>query len=434
MKPSLLPQLLKTLLPSLLILASQDFLSVRAAEAPPSAPVAATLAPLGDSRTAIISFDTAGLNRTTLSHLNWANALNRQKFPCAGNFGIAGATSDIIVAKMLAPALAARAAYMPILMGVNDVKTPGFTAEHTMANIAKAADAALAHGAVPILFTDPGADRYNAAQVVFINDVNTRIKAYCAAKPKAVLFDLAALISTQRTPAIVFQPGWSYDGVHLAPFGAYKTGQAFAALMESLGAGTPAEPGLAGNLLANPIFSGTGGAVGAGNAGTLPDTFAGSRDNTNCAAVFSLCPRGDGAREFVATLTTGTANTLGGMRISQPVPATGINPGDRIQAGVQVDLEAGHVNLTGIRVEVSLLFSDGTFASAYDFDGTLKGGTISSLPGAPALALTLQTPPARYPEGKVLKSITFRLCARTAGQGGATLRFRQPWCKKIAPE
>ena len=122
------------------------------------------------------------------------------------------------------------------------------------------------------------------------------------------------------------------------------------------------------------------------------------------------------------------------MRISQPVPVAGINPGDKIQAGVQVEIEAGHVNLTGVRVEVSLLFSDGTFASAYDFDGTLKGGTISSIPGAPALTLTLQPTAAQYPADKVLKSITFRLCARTAGAGGATLRFRQPWCKKIAPE
>ena len=363
--------------------------------------------------------------------------MNQQKYPYTGNFGIAGAVSDTIIATMLAPALASHPTHMTILLGVNDVKSPGFNTEHTMANIAQAANKALAQGTVPILFTDPGAAHYNAAQVAFINDVNARIKAYCAATPKAVLFDMAALVSTQRTPAIVFQPGWMYDGVHLQTLGAYKVGVAFAALMDSFGVETPVYPGLSGNLLKNAEFSGTGGATGTGNTGTLPDSFAGSRDNENCAAAFSSNVRGDGTREIVVALSTLKVNTLAGLRITQGVPVAGVNPGDCFQAGVQADVDMGSVNLDDVRAEVTLVFKDGTFATANDFMGTIarKGkparDTLSSIPGSPMLSLTLQTPANSYPAGKVLTGISFRLGARIAGEGSATVRFRNPWCKKI---
>lgn len=392
---------------------------------------AVTLAPLGDSRTAIISFDTAGLNLTTLSHLNWANALNQQKYPYTGNFGISGADSGKIISTMLKPALASHPTFMTILMGVNDVRVPGFSAEHTMANIAQAADKALAQGITPIVFTDPGAVHYAAAQVTFINDLNARIKDYCAATKGAVLFDMAALISTQRTPLIVFQPGWSYDGVHLQTLGAYKVGLAFAALMDTLGAAAPAYPGLSGNLLANPGFSGTGGTVGEGNTGALPDSFAGSRDNANCAAAFSVNARADGTSEVVAALTANESNKLAGMRVTQMIPVTDVVPGDGFQAGVQVDIDAGSVNLADVRAEVSFVFSDGSFAIVYDFDGTSKRDTISSITGAKVLSLTLQSPINSYPADKQIKSIKFTLGARMMGQGNATLRFRNPWCKKF---
>lgn len=378
-----------------------------------------TIAPLGDSRTAIIHYDGTHLNMSTMSHLNWANVLNEQKYPCTGNFGISGAISDKILEKMLAPALATHATYMTILMGVNDVKMKGYGADHTMANIAKAADAALAHGTIPILFTDPGAEHYPPPMVEFINDVNERIKAYCAATPKAVLFDMAALVSRQRTPTIVFQPGWSHDGVHLQTLGACKVGVAFAALMDSLGVSTPSYPGLQDNLLANPEFSGTSGTIGAGNMGTLPDKYI--ADHSTCT--FSVKKREDGSGEIVAAMSNS------GMRISQALPVEGFNPGDALQAGTRVDIEGGSVNLLEVRAQVDLVFADGTFTTAYCFGGTSKHDTISSIGGP--LSLTLQSPANPYPAGKVLKSVTFRLSARIPGQGSATLHFRNPWCKAI---
>ncbi len=394
---------------------------------------AVTLAPLGDSRTAIISFDTAGLNLTTLSHLNWANALNQQKYPYTGNFGISGAGSDKIIATMLEPALASHPTFMTILMGVNDVRVPGFSAEHTMANITQAADKALAQGITPIVFTDPGSEHYSAAQAAFINDLNARIKDYCSRTKGAVLFDMAALISTQRTPLIIFQPGWSYDGLHLQTLGAYKIGVAFAALMETLGAAAPADPGHSGNLLANPGLSGTGGKIGEGNTGTLPDSFSGSRDNANCTIAFSANKRGDGKNEIVAALAANESNKLAGMRVSQMIPVTDVVPGDGFQAGVQVEIDPGSVSLADVRAEVSFVFSDGTFAIVYDFDGTNKRDTISSITGSPALSLTLQSPVNRSPADKQIKSIKFTMGARMMGQGNATLRFRNPWCIKIPP-
>lgn len=425
MKISLLP-LLATHLAVL-------FLSPCLAQDPAPAPAKGeiALAPLGDSRTAIIAFDTGRQNQTTLSHLNWANALNEQKYPYTGVFGISGADSDKILAQMLAPALASHPTHMVILMGVNDVRVPGFSAEHTMANIAKAADAALAQGIVPIVCTDPGSEKYLPAQVKFINDLNARIKEYCATTKGTVLFDMAELISTQREPNIIFQAGWTYDGLHLQTLGAYKIGTAFAALMNNLGAAARPYPGLEGNLLANPTLAGTGGVVGDGNSGELPDSFTGSRDNANCSVVFSTGARAGGGNEITAALTTTEENKLAGLRISQTVPVGDVAPGEGFQAGVRADIAPGSVNLVDVRAEVSVVYADGSFAIVYDFDGTSKRDTISSIASPDGLALTLQTPAFRLPADKQIKSLKFVMGARVQGKGNGTVRFRDPWCRKV---
>lgn len=410
-------------------LLSSSCLAQEAAPAPATGKIA--LAPLGDSRTAIIAFDAGRQNQTTLSHLNWANALNEQRYPYTGVFGISGADSDKIIAEMLAPALASHPTHMVILMGVNDVRVPGFSAEHTMANIAKAADAALEQGIVPIVCTDPGSEKYIAAQVKFINDLNVRIKEYCARVKGAVLFDMAELISTQREPNITFQPEWTYDGLHLQTLGAYKIGMAFAALMNSLGAAAQPYPGLEGNLLANPTLAGSGGVIGDGNTGELPDSYTGSRDNANCAVAFSAKARADGGNEIAAELATTDENKLAGLRISQTVPAEDVAPGEGFQAGVRADIEPGSVNLVDVRAEVSVVYADGSFAIVYDFDGTSKRDTISSISSPDGLALTLQTPAFRLPSDKQVKSVKFVMGARIQGKGRATIRYRDPWCRKV---
>jgi len=113
--------------------------------------------------------------------------LNQQKYPVTGDFGISGAVSD----KVMAENAGARAGYPFSLYdhphGGERCEGANFSAGHTMANLTEAANKALAQGTIPILFTDPGSEHYSAAQVAFINDVNARIKAYCAATPKAVL-------------------------------------------------------------------------------------------------------------------------------------------------------------------------------------------------------------------------------------------------------
>jgi lysophospholipase L1-like esterase len=392
-----------------------------------------TIAPLGDSRTACIHFDTAHLNMTTFSFHNWANVLNQQQYRLTGNFGISGATSDKVVQTQLAPALATHPTYLTILLGVNDVRLPGFSVERTMDNLSKAANQALAQGVTPILFTDPGSEHYQpGAQVDFINALNERIKAYCAATSGAVLFDFAALISTQRSPTIAFKPGWSNDGIHLQTLGAYQTGVAFAKLLDSMGVEVPAYPGLAGNLLQNSRFdAGLGGKLGDGNSGTLPDAFTGSRDNANCSAAFSVKPCGDGGNELTVEVKTTAGNSMGGVRISQAIPAGNLTAADAFEAGVQVEIDPGSVNLADVRAEVAFLFTDGTFAVTYCFNGTTKRDTLSSIPTNGPLKLTLQAPRSGCPEGKEIKTATFRMGARLAGEGRATLRFRTPWCKKV---
>jgi len=395
------------------------------------------LAPLGDSRTAIIAYDTAGLNRSTQSHLNWANALNEQKFRYTGNFAIAGATSDQIIEKMLAPALVSRPTHLIILMGVNDVRGPGFNAERTCKNIVRAAEAAIAQGATPILCTDPGGEHYLPAHVEFINDVNARLKAFCADQPRAVLFDMAALVSEQRSPKIVFHPGWFYDGVHLQTLGAYKVGEALGRLLNEHGAEAPVSPAATANLLQNAALAGEDGKLGVGTTGKLPEGFTSSRDKPEVTGEFSVAERADGTRELRVHVANANAKTLAGVRVTRAIALDGLAPGDALEGGVRVEIDPGSVNLGDVRAAVEMVFTDGTFAISYDFQNTMARegkpprDTLSSLGLNSPLSLTLRTPPLACPADKTIKSVVFRLGARLAGEGKATVRFHQPWCAKV---
>ena len=81
-----------------------------------------------------------------------------------------------------------------------------------------------------------------------------------------------------------------------------------------------------------------------------------------------------------------------------------------------------------------MVYADGSVDIVYDFDGTSKRDTISSIASPDGLALTLQTPAFRLPADKQIKSLKFVMGARVQGKGIATVCFRDPWCRKIVGE
>jgi lysophospholipase L1-like esterase len=387
------------------------------------------LALLGDSRTAVTTFDAAtnNIQQTALSPFVWMNALNDQCWRLTGNFGRAGETTTQILTR-LAAALATRPAFLSIWGGVNDPRK-GLTADDTWNNLQNMALAALAHNIRPIMFTDPGAAGFNGAQCRAFHGaggLNDRIRKFCADHPRAVLVDLAPALLSSRDP-IVFKDAYSYDGVHLTSVGAY-----FASLVLARAAkqviGAAAHVDHKGNLLSNADFTlAEGGATGAGTTGILPQSWGSVRDSADIvSARFSLNTRRDGQKELIVACASDAASRMGGARVRQNI--ADINPGDIIQAGCQIDVDGGYSNLCDVYCECDINFSDGTFLQGYDFASSTSGGKY---PDIGAFSLTLKTAPINIPSNKSIKSAQFFSRIRVIGNGHGTMRVRMPWVMRM---
>ena len=170
------------------------------------------------------------------------------------------------------------------------------------------ADAALAAGVRPILHTDWGSQGFSPTLCAEWQALNDAIRAYCARTPRVILADLVPVLLTSTNP-IAFKPGHAYDGTHLDIPGAMAAGAAFVAQVAPSLPPPPEPPLLGGNLVTNAAFAGTGGTVGTGNSGVMPNNFTAGRDNTNCAAALSINGREDGVNEVVMAITTANAGT-----------------------------------------------------------------------------------------------------------------------------
>jgi hypothetical protein len=389
------------------------------------------IAPLGDSRFSIINFDAARIQSASQCHLNWLLALSKQQFFFTGNWGVSGDTTTQMLTR-LSEALASRPAFLVILGGINDPAAAIDTAT-TFANLATMADAAIARGVVPVLHTDPGSTGFTSDQCNAFHGtggLNDLIRDYCTAHPEAILFDLAQLALATTNP-IAFNSGFSYDGTHLDNPGCEAAGAELLTLLGSLVvAGT--DPDLVGSLVSNADFAtGTGGTNGTGNTGPLPASFTSGRDNANCSSVFSVNTRGDGSKEIVAALTANnTAGTLGGVRLVQALPSSGIVSGDIFRVGCQIDVDAGHTNLADLYAQLNFNFTDTTFLQGYFFRTSSGKAALSS----GQKLVTMRSNKIMMPAGKILSSIQIQLGGRCVGAGSATLRFRKPWAKKYASD
>lgn len=389
-----------------------------------------TIAPLGDSRTAIIAYDLTDVQKATQNHHNWANALNKQFIPYTGNWGVSGETTGQVLKRLL-PALKTRPKFLVILGGVND-PGHGIPTNTTWQDLRTMAQAAIDRGVRPVLFTDQGAENMTTPQATAFHGaggLNDMIRAWAAATAKrgTVLVDWVPTLLSSTIP-VLYNTGYSYDGVHLDVPGGYYGGQYFASVMAPLvPAGT--DPSLAGTLLSNGDFAtATGGGVGTGNNGTMPASWTAQRDGTTVTA-FSLNTRGDGVKEIVAALTCPADSSPRGYNIRQAI--VGLSPGDVVQAGVQVDVDTGYSNLADVRVEIDLNYTDSTFLIGYDNELSTSKLSIPSIGGG--LTLTMMTNPMTVDPAKTLSSVNFRMASRcNNGSGGSmTARLRNPWAKKL---
>ena len=390
------------------------------------------IAPLGDSRTAIIAFDTLFLNQASSSHLNWMNAVSSWRYPYTGVFALSGITSTTIVQQYLYPALLTKPAAVTILMGIND-QPAGISIYQSVQNMLTAIKAIFNASATPIIFTDPGNTGFTTQQCALWHGAggyNDQLRAIAANDPGILLVDWISTVLASTNP-IVWNTDpsgnpYSADGTHFDVPGGCVAG-AYADSIISPYFGAPGAPFTGNNFVTNSAFAGTSGTLGTGNTGTLPTSWTGSRDNANCSAAFSINVRGDGATEVVMVMTTNnTVGVFAGVKITQTITSlNNLQVCSEIRASMQADIDAASV-LTDVYVQFTATFNDASFQQVYCFRSASanKGPILTTNPNL----LTLVSDPFTMPAGKFITSIAMVAGAQTTGTGisqTATVRFRK---------
>lgn len=239
---------------------------------------------------------------------------NARYFKGANN-GWAGEASDTAQARFAADVLARNPDVTVIAIGTNNL-----TASNTVAaDVLDMADQAIAAGKTPVVCTvRPWAASVTTkdSQIPYFQATNAAIRAGVAARPKAILCDLAAAYGTpdafSHAPADYFA-----DGLHPAPKGAALGGAAMsAALALAIQPGNWLRDLLnsGANLLPSSIANMSGGTAGvkggtATQTGSLATGFT-SVSNTASGAAFSLEDNAEtGGKSQVITITPGGTGT-----------------------------------------------------------------------------------------------------------------------------
>jgi hypothetical protein len=397
------------------------------------------LIPLGDSRTAILDFDTAHLQQSNMSPWAWANAVSDQSYRLAGNFGV-GADTTIGMLERLPSALAAKQPgylnFITIWGGVNDIGTltdsgPGSDGYYrSVANrLIAMATSSMATGVRPIIFTESGSEAFSPSQVQSVLNLNASLTSWVESHKgdeyAPLIFDIANLIwNDQPSSSITFKQNYAYDGLHLQVPGSDVTGQALNNFLRSHVTPTRETPSGTELLQNTGYATATGGVAGSGVVGTVPQYWQTFRDNANVNSIaFSVL--GSHAR-FVAT--SNGSNTLNGFRFRQDPAISGLSGGDVIEGWGTVAIASGATSLASCSVELFLNYSDATFTSSYDGNSSSNKGSIIALSDR---VFRYRTPRVTIDPSKSLTKINYIFHCKLGASGTVTADFYDGSLRKV---
>lgn len=299
---------------------------------------------------------------TNISPVEYANAKSGGRMVLVKNSGIAGNTTDQMVARMQTDLVNVPAAVALIHGGTNDPIAAG--QEYlTFNNLRTLWEASMASGKWTIGFTEYAGSSDGAGKPAQKIRLNNLIREWWAGRAGGELIDLFALLSDPLANPPTVKANITRDGLHMAPFGAQTwgdglvpsftrlTGQPLAlvnSVMDCIGN----EP-LSTNLCDNSLMQGTSGTIsGAGNSGTLPTGWSGTGAvGTN---VFSVVARADGIGNDLRIATTmggsGNLNTFYSLTLARILAGTYVVEGEltcestagglntlQVNANIQVD-------------------------------------------------------------------------------------------------
>jgi lysophospholipase L1-like esterase len=433
------------LLVSVLPAEAQTYPIIAQPAAVPGFIVGNTLAAIGDSRIQSICQDYPACNNySARSFVNFGNALSGHRLTAVYDFGVSGDTSTQALARLPA-ALATRPAFLQITLGVNDIGG-GSTDATPYANIVTMARAALAQGTRPIISIDTGSSAFTTTQIGYLNDLNQRLRQFVAATPGAVLFDPSdTVLQHANSGTIAWKTGYSNEGLHANLLGSYWEGVAYAQLIQYLIPALPTQSTVATEsrgfgssaLLGNAMFyNATGGTLGTGATGTVPNGFTVTATgaatvtvSTGASTTTDITGAAEGNEVTLAVTCTSAATPTApqSVYVQAGMTATDFTGGTtQAQAGAEVSVASGATGLAGVTTYMNIASANGTNV-VYDMLPDV-GTNYGTIPGG--YTAVHVTPVVTAPTGTVTGANWFTR-AYCTGAGSFTFKVRRPWARKV---
>lgn len=371
--------------------------------------------------------------KTNIFFFNWANALLGQRMKTVYNGAVSGFRSDQYLVNLNA-AIASGAKWLMIWGVVNDIGQSGTTGDTALSiwtRIKNAAQSALNAGMNVIIPTEPGSNSMGTVttQKAMVNQYNQYLREFAEITPGVFCFDIANLMIDPALANLTLRSTYSSDGTHPNVVGSYYIGQAFANYISNFipplnsQIVTASDIAANGNIqqLANPLFlTTTGGTSGTGITGSTPASFITARTGSATATISTAA---DSTGYGNAVTFTGSF-TAAGEVLSIKQDATLGNftiPGDIVESGAQVIVNAGSVNLSQVALTTNF---GGVSNPASDL---FAPSTSVNLPNV-AMDLTMRGVPFILPTGT--SWVSWRVSFIGSGAGSFTATIKRPWIRR----
>ncbi|MGV6475353.1 SGNH/GDSL hydrolase family protein [Azotobacter vinelandii] len=403
-----------------------------------------------DSRSANCVGTAGGLTLENYGYIHWALMLSRQcavlENPLVDNWGIGGNTSRDFKGRY-APLLAATEADTIILTGpTNDRGSANMSAWESIDNYTGIIDNILKVGKEVILLCDTprgdtsftgqalAGDQLTAHQIVrqwMLSQDNGG--SILVADPYPDWVDAVSASAYARL-------GYTHDGLHPTPTGAYYMGKALAGALTRKFAGrevasiatnadlfSAANPN--GSMVNNPMVrnTGTNGTLGTGGAGTIAQYWSGTNAGGASGITRTYDFTEDGVQSCVLSgAAAGTAAACDILR--QTGLHTTLVPGATYEAFADIEVDAGTANFSSLQLGIEV--TDPVNGTQRYWDGDRYLGTMV----LPAVAYNgvLRVPKIVIPSGATAASLRLTAYAvDSAADVAMAMRALAVWMKRV---
>ena len=416
------------------------------------------LGTVGDSRLANSYMANApGLTKPKVfgnqATVTWVRALSGQRVDMPAQFSLAtsGANTTQILAQAQAMAeMPSKPDFCLINGGTNDLSVTATLAamETAFSNLTSAAQVIQQAGVVPIIEIDcpRTTASWTASASTLSAALNRKLRLWCSSN-NVLLCDYEQQYIAPATGEP--QAGFNVaDGIHSACTGAsVRATQYLKCLEQLLGKhfwrmGTPRDTysqtlNIQGNMLANGLFTGTGGtSSGTGGSGVVATNWQNRVISGTMTAVASkLTPESaelvSERQQIVVSFTTAGEYRFqpSGVGAGAVIPA-GLVAGDLVYAEADVEITA----LSGVISQLALtIFDFGTGDISFSIDMYRNIASGNPLPIVPlpapnaagniysSLKMRLKTPPLLFGDGATPTQLNWRITA--LGEAGASITF-----------